>query len=187
MIINSVRINEEANKILIDVTATNLSKVLFWNSDTFKDVNQAINLSNLIPQGSNNYVFTINNYDVSVPYFSGLFFIEFTSDDEIKTSVVANLMVYQECLLNKVLSMRIEGCKDKSPSCRDCEDNTLNIQVLIDALYTSIQFGFFEEAIRILEVLDEDCEVCNTCPPYGDVKLLNGYGFGTIDNSIILL
>lgn len=188
MNINSVRINEEANKILIDITAENLTSVSLWTSETFKNPDQAINLNHLIPVPSgNNYVFTIDFSDVSLVNFTGLFFIELQTSQEIKMAVAANLVPYQECILEKVLNMDVQGCKGKNNSCKECEEDALGLQLLLDTLYTSIQHGLFEEAIRILTILNEDCEVCNNCPSYKNIKLVNGYGFGTLNNSIILI
>lgn len=188
MNINSVRINEEANKILIDITAEDLSSVSLWTSETFKNPSQAINLNYLIPVPSgNNYIFAIDFSDVSLVNFTGLFFIEFQTPEETEMAVAANLVPYQECVLEKVLSMDIQGCKGKNNSCKECEEDALGTQLLLDTLYISIQHSLFEEAVRILSVLDEDCGYYNNCSSCKNTQLVSGFGFGTLNNSITLL
>lgn len=197
--INSVVIDELSSKININISATELVQVLFWKHEDFQDYTKAIDVSHLIPENiDGSYTFAINKFDVNLESFNGLFFLEFVFNQEDqegqcdnesnrRIAVAANLISYHECLLNKVLSADINGCKQKKSNCVECEQNMLYIQVLISSLYSAIRFGFYEEAIRILETLNEMCEICNTCPPYGDTKLINGYGFGTVNNSVILM
>lgn len=192
--INSVVIDEFSNSIKISISAPNLTEVLFWKQEDFQDYSKAIDVSHLIPTNNNDiYIFTISKSDVNLESFNGLFFLEFVSGDSSsndysrKIAIAANLISYHECLLDKVLSTDIVGCKQKKSNCVECEEDMIYTQVLLSSLNTSIRFGFFEEAIKILKTLDEMCEICHTCPPYENVKLINGYGFGTVNNSIILL
>lgn len=191
IIINSIKINDSSD-ISINVSADDLQQVLFWTSDTFQDYTKAVDISGLIPSPiDGTYSFNIDRTFVNLEAFTGLFFLEFTSNEEDesgkKIGVAANLILYQECILDRLLKLEIKGCKEKSNSCRECQTDIITTQILVDTLYATIQNGLFEEAVRIIEVLDDECEVCHTCPSYGEVKLVNGYGFGTIDNSIILV
>lgn len=190
--IDSVRINDTSDTINVNVSANNLGQVLFWTSNTFQDYTKAIDVSGLIPIPVNgSYTFNIDKSLVGLENFNGLFFLEFTSEEEDETlkkiAIAANFTLYQECLLDRVLKMEIKGCKEKNNSCKECENDVLTTQLLLDTLYSTVQLGMLEESVKIVKVLDDECEVCNTCPSYEDTKLINGYGFGTIDNSIILV
>lgn len=197
--INSVVIDPTATKINVNIDALGLIGVTFWTWNTYDDPSQGIDLTSLIPapQG-NNYTFVIDVSDVNLTNFNGLFFIEFTFDnlEEIdlcheeankRLSVVANLTQYYNCLLDKVLKSDIKGCGQKESNCVECENDMMQTHVLLSTLQTAIRFGFFNEAIRIVEVLDDFCEICHSCPPYGDINIIGGYTFGIVNNSLTLL
>lgn len=190
MDINSVTINEFADNILVDISSSNLIKILFWKAKDFQDYTEATDI--VFPTSVNgDYIFTITKEDVGIETFVGLYFLEFTyledGLEQTKIAVVANLLPYQECLLNHVISMNIKGCKEEKSNCVECDKDVMRMQIVLSTLYSAIEFGFFEESVRLLEALDESCSTCDNCPDYENNKLINGYGFGTIDNAIILV
>ena len=182
--INELKINTTATEISVDVdtTVSNLfTKVLLWTTDTFKDIPTAIDLSHLLAGTDETEVFTILASELGVSKIEGLFFIEFTTNEpDTKLGVVSNFIPYYECILNRVLKSGVE-------SCRTTDSGLSYINTLLETLNYSIQTGFYEEAVKISKELDKICVLCATCASYEDTLLVNGLGFGTIDNSIILI
>lgn len=194
MIINSLRIDEFGLNIDVSISMENsetITKILFWDTVTYKDPAQAIDLTYLTEGGeTQTYVFSIPASAVGLEYYSKMFFIEFTSDAEennVVLGVTSNFIKYYECLINKTLSIDSKGCEQLMQDCIDCESGFLFISVLLNTLNASILSGCYEEAIKILENLDDMCELCHECPQYEDVSLTHGLGFGTFDNSVILI
>lgn len=211
LIINSITIDEFSTRINVDVTGTlvngmvspqvysQITQVLLWTSETFKDYTKAIDVTSFVTAPVNgNYSFSIPAEDIELPNMNGIFFLEFTTDttlppenciedSNIALGIAANLIKYHECLLNKVMKMDIKGCKKVESQCEECEEDLLYLSVLIEAIYTTVKFGFYEEAVKIMGALDDICDICHSCPDYKNTRLINGYGFGTVNNAIILI
>ena len=191
--INYLRINEDATQIDVTVSTTvgnTITQVLLWDIKTFKVYSQAIDLSHLLTGGSETETFSIPASELNLEYLSGIFFLEFKDSDSSSNSVLgvaSNFIKYHECLLEKVLKIDLEGCIKKSDNCDNCNKNIFSLSTLINALTISIQHGFYEEAARISNVVEDMCDICYLCPDYKNTKLINGLGFGTFDNSIRLL
>lgn len=201
--INTLKIDEFASKIIVDISTTvgnTITKVLVWNSETFKDYNQAIDLSSLLDGSDETESFSIFAQEhLGIEKITGLWFVEFESDEVIipddcanntntALGVTANLIPYHECILNKLLKTDVDGCKPIiNNECDECAGNVYYINTLLTTLRDAIKFGFYEEAVRIIGDLDDLCDVCHTCPDYGNTLLINGLGFGTQNNSIILI
>lgn len=198
--INLLQIDEFAEKINVDVNTTtgnNITKVYVWSSDTFKDYTKAIDLSSLIDGSDNTESFSIFAQEhLGVEKITGLWFVEFESNEEVipddcidnsntGLGVVANLIPYHECLLNKLLAIEVDDCKPViNDGCDECSGNIYYLNTLVTTLKDAIQFGYYEEAIRIIKTLDDLCDICHTCPDYGDTLLINGLGFSTVNNSL---
>lgn len=182
--INELKINDVATEISVDVdtTVSNVfTQVLLWTTATFKDIPSAIDLSHLLAGTDETEVFTIPASELGVSKIEGLFWVEFTTDEpDTKLGVVSNFIPYYECLLNKTMASGINSCKTTNPE-------ITYINVLIEVLNQTIQTGFYEEAVKISDELDKICAICATCPSYSDTLLVNGLGFGTIDNAITLI
>ena len=201
IIINSLNINELSDKIEVDISASVgevFTTVLVWNSSTYKDPSQAIDVSSLLTATSENEVFDIPASMLGVTNILGVWFIEFTTDeviipgaccqDNVRLGIVSNLTPYHLCILNGVMNMKIDGCSGKAiDGCAECNSETLYKQTLLDSLYFALGYGYYDEAIKLIGILDEICEVCNTCPDYGDTVLLTGSGHGVFNNILKLL
>ena len=135
---------------------------------------------------------------LGLSYISGLFLLEFTSDEIVDpteccdsnnaTGVVANFVQYEECILNKAMSAKIDNCNQLVVSdCESCGDNLLYASMFLSSLHAAVRNGFYNEANTIIKQLDEMCEICNTCPNYGNTQIVNGTGYGTVNNLIILI
>jgi len=193
--LNSITIDQFSSKIDVDVSTDvgNLfTKVLLWKSKDFKKSSKVIDLSQLLQKTNNIESFAISAQDIEMKNVTGLFFIEFFTDEvivpedcvknsNVSLAVVANLLPYKECVLSKTLSLDIKGCGTGG-----CESVTL-ISTLLSTLQTTIKYGFYEEAVKIIESLDELCTDCDNCPDYKNTLLINEEGFGTVNNAIILI
>lgn len=201
--INSVTINSNYS-IVVDVSTTvghHITKVLLWTMDTFKDYSKALDFSFLLDGTTNqeNFFITANQIDPDSNSLGGIFFLEFTSDEDpfecldnsnMNVAVVANTVPYQECLLNKVLSTQIAACDEKQDECIECQEKSQDVRyvsTLLRTLDIAIRFGYLEETIKIFKELNKVCEICHDCPDFGSTDLVAGYGYGTVDNSIILV
>jgi hypothetical protein len=198
--INSLRIDSFAENILVDVSTAvgqTITSVKIWKSDEYK-TSTFTDVSDLLSGISEVENFTIPAERLGLSYISGLYMIEFTSDEVISpdeccnsnntTGVVANFVQYEECILNKVLATEIDNCNVITLSdCENCGDNVLYASMFLTSLHTAVKNGFYNEANTIMKQLDEMCEICNTCPAYGNTEIVNGTGYGTINNSVILV
>ena len=198
--INSLRIDSFAENILVDVsTAVGqlITTVRVWKSDEYKTSN-FVDVSDLLSGTSEVENFTIPAERLGLSYISGLYMIEFISDEVISpdeccnsnnaTGVIANFVQYEECILNKVMAAKIDNCKQLVvQDCEDCGDYLLYSSMFLTSLYAAVKNGFYNEANVIIKQLDEMCEICDTCPAYGNTEIVNGTGYATINNSVILV
>lgn len=191
----------------MDVTTTvgNIfTSLLFWTSDTYDNPADAIDLSSLFAQTSENEVFTIPASAVGLTKFSGLFFLKFGTDEVVedtdccpdtntRIAIVANFTKYHECILDKLLNAEIDECGLLTQDCEECQDcpdcykSAPIVHLYLNNLYTAIQYGFYEEAIDLIKSLDTLCSTCQSCPDYGEALKLPGGGFGIYQNSLTLL
>lgn len=196
--INSLKIDQVYENINVDVVTpvgSEIIKMLVFTKDTYKDYSKAIDLSSLLSSTTNTEVLTIPASALGLEKLNGVFFIEFESnevivptdliDSNVTLGLVSNFIKYHNCLLERVLTLDIIGCEQVKEDCVECNKNLPFISTLLQSLNLSITFGNYEESIKILNMLDDMCDICHTCPEYGDTLLLNGLGFGTVDNTII--
>jgi len=204
VIINQLNIDALAENIVVDVATTPgnvFTSILIWTSDTFQVLIDAIDVSSYIVGTDETENILIPASALSLIKLSGLFFIELTTDEVVepgdccpdinkRLAVVSNFIKYHECILNKLLKAEIDECGLKCGGCDDCEDCASKIvttQMYLQGLYIAVQQGFYQEAIDIIKILDELCEVCHSCPDYGNAILLAGGGFGVYNNALTLL
>lgn len=199
VLINSLNINELSDKIEVMVTTdtgVTITKVLVWNSSTYQDPAQAIDVSSLLTGATNVETFDIPADMLGVTNVLGLWFVEFTTSevvepedccqDNVRLGMVANFTKYHECILNKFLSSEIDNCDLTKYSlknhCQECGSDPIYTSTLLDTLYFAVGSGFITEAISLIETLDEICEICHNCPDYGTTVLLTGGGYRVFDN-----
>ncbi len=196
VLINKLCISELSDKIEVEVTTevgSTFTKVLLWNSSTYQDPAQAIDVSHLLTATSEVETFDIPASDLGVINILGLWFVEFTTDevveetdccqDNVRLGMVSNFTNYLECVLNGLLRMEIEGCGPKLKDCDECSNyDPVLASTLLQTLFSLINFGYIEDALSVIEKLDEMCEICNTCPDYGTSVLLSGGGHGVFNN-----
>ena len=200
MNITNIYINKEAVSIKIQAELTDDTKVfdrlLLWDINTFKHYDLAIDLSDKLPTNTHIIDIDITINDLELETIEGLYFIELRSNEDVVEDnsnfgfgLVANYTKYQVYLIDKLLSIEIPKCKDKSSSCEECNsyDNLVLINMLFSSLQSATQMGYYDEAIKIIKTIDELIEICHDCPNYEDTLLRNGFGFGMLNNDIVVI
>lgn len=196
VIINKLHIDSLAEKIIIDIATTSgnvFTGIKFWTVTTFQNATTAIDLSASLAKTSEKEVLAIEASKVNLSKLSGLFFIEFTTNETTtataccgdinkRLAVVANFTKYHECILNQLLSTEVNGCEIS-----EAMQKAIALQTYLEGLHIAIQKGFYNEAIEIVKLLDQDCSICHSCPDYGNSVLVSGGGFGIFNNSLALL
>ena len=204
MNINLLEIHESAAYINASITAgtgNRVAGVYAWNSETYKDAADMINLSSLLDGTTQNEVFTISAADLGTDYISGVWVIDFyannstvvppsgapktnlPADEAPVTGVVANLVGYHECVLEKGMNIVVKDCTILPDNCGNT-DSLIFASTLIDLLNQALTFSLIEEAVRIAQALDDVCDICAGCPDYAAGLSNIGYGFKTVNNVI---
>lgn len=204
--INTLSISGNRDEILVDVEVPDgnfITQVLLWTEDTFKDISKALDLSSLLSGTDNREIFSITLEDIGITEFDGIYFVEFTSDepenlsecsdckDNVALGITTDFTKYHECILEKTLNVVLNP-KDSLFSDSVCgvsyNKDLVNASILLEGVYTALKFGWYQEAIKLLSSLEFYCDTgCKSCQSFSDTILQNGLGFGTIDNSIVLL
>ncbi len=201
--INILKIPSDRKTINVSVETSvgnTIDSVKLWTDSTFKDYTKAIDLSNKLEGINNKEVFSIEIGDINeTDSFDGIYFIEFTTtnivsvgnsctnnNDFIALGVVANLGYFQECLLEDILKVNY----NTEDVLNSNEINKLvNTKVLIDGLATSIKFGYYSEAIDLLNglrIICKDNSQCISCNSLTTPIFSSGLNFGILDDNIIL-
>jgi hypothetical protein len=191
--IQTLRISDDRQFIYLDVstsTGNTIEKILLWKEDTYKDVTKAIDLSSYISGLNNREVLSIPISAVSEEEFKGIYFLEFTStdtvndddcsdcDEAVAMGVTVDLTEYHDCILNQTMKVVLGGDNDE----------VLEAQLLLDNVYTSLRFGWYEEAISILALLEEYCGTdCVTCRELVVPEQKKNLGFGVLNGTMTLI
>lgn len=178
-----------------------IERVLIYKLADYKDPSKAVDVSFLLKKTSHVENISVEARELGVRKIDNIYIIEIKSSEEnIGTeiyneaiAIVSSHVKYEQCILERVLRIKTSGCKEHSVvvDCEDCNSGGVETaclaSTLFNALKGAIQHGFFEEAKKIQEELDCLCKPCKTCPDYMDTEFYNGSGFGTFDNTIILV
>lgn len=201
IIINILQVTPDRGAINISVETTTgdtINSATLWTDQTFKNTSQGISLDDKLTGASNKEVFTVGTSELGLNTLDGIYFIEFTStnntptttcsdcDDLILLGVTADLGYFQECLLNHVLEVQY----DTSDVINNMQlTDIYNIKMLLDAVCTSIKFGYYQEAIDVLSSLRKLCATCTSCSQCGNQDtpaFKTGLNFSVLDNNLIL-
>lgn len=208
--INSLKIDDFGANILVDISVPvgqTFTQAKIWKSADYKSEVACTtpssgscyqDITDLLLRQSEVENFSIPAERLGLSYISGLFIVEFTSDEviatdeccntNVATGAVANFVQYEECILNKAMSAKVDGCNQLIVSgCESCGDNLLYASMFLSSLHAAVRNGFYNEANTIITQLNEMCEICNTCPAYANTQIVNGTGYGTVNNTIILV
>lgn len=174
--INNFSIINNGLSLGVDVETSegyNITSMLLWKMNDFKDYSLAINLNYKLEQINNSEVFIITNEELNISKFEDIYFIEIQSDepddDECTTcltpalGITYNLLNYYNCMLNVLLDTNILDCKD----CNNVTTKNLvvTISLLIDSIEKSIELGFYTQAINNINKLKKLCSLnqCSNC------------------------
>lgn len=200
--INILQIPSDRKSINVSVetsVGSTIDSAKLWTDSTFKDYTKAIDLSDKLAGINNKEVFSIETGDVNgADSFDGIYFIEFTTttttgtsacndcDNLILLGVVANLGYFQECILKDILKVNY-NTEDVLNS--NEINKIVNTKVLIDGLSIAIKFGYYSEAIDLLNGLRVMCKndaQCISCDSLSTPIFKSGLNFGILNDNIIL-
>jgi len=175
IVINNFSIIENGSKLAIDIETTvgyNITSILLWDMNSFKDYSLATNLSYKIEAINNKEVFIVTATELGILKFEDIYFIEIESDAPSEEcpeclipalGITYNLNEYYNCLLDKIIKLQIKDCE----KCNDIQskNNVLMVGLLIDSIENSIKLGFYMEAIEHIKKLKQLCKAnnCTTC------------------------
>lgn len=177
--VNNINVNTNADTLTIDVSAATgylITGCRFWTDENFKDYTKLVNLDYKLTNLSENESFTVSPTEAGVSSFSGIYFIEFDTDepmeDECATEpvpflvVVTNLNKYYKCVAELILTSTV--CGPVNLFDREvCDDNKINkamsAEIFIQAILKCLELGQFVEAISLLQKLKQICKKCSSC------------------------
>jgi len=195
--INNLSISNDRTQLSVNVETnigSNITQVLLWNENTFKDYSQAIDISFKLEQVNNQEIFILLNTEINIGSFTGIYFLEFTSDYEEEEDcsmcqntiigIAANLNNIKLYLLEKILNLEV--CN----TCPNNYDEIINLDIISKGICTSLKLGYYEEAIflykKLKRLIGSNLE-CRSCRELKDPTYVNGLNFSTLDNSLILI
>ena len=176
--VNTININTNADELNIDVSAATgflVTGLRFWNEENFKDYTTLVNLDYKLENLSENESFTITPNEVGLSSFSGIYFLEFDTDetpmDECQEEsdpllvVVTNLNKYYKCIAELILKSSV--CASNLFDREVCDDNEINkamsAELIMQAILKCLELGQFVEAIELLKKLKLLCKKCSSC------------------------
>lgn len=206
--INIINFKINSTETAIDVTVETdpsyiITSAIVWTDETYKNYDLAVDVSSLLSQESNLESFSIPASMLGLERLGGIYFIEFISNSNEDPGcnscnntigVAASLNCFKECLLSKVLNYSI--CNNFSSCGENILCNIINIELLIQSLTTSLEFGYYNESLIILKALrklckcSEGCSECNECSECKDLPtpdFRTGLNYGTLNGTLILI
>lgn len=194
--INNLSISNDNLNLNVNVTTnvgSTITKVLLWNENTFKDYSQAVDISFKLEQVNNNEIFILENTEININEFTGIYFLEFTTDYEepecsncLNTviGIAANFNNVKSFILDKVLNLNV--CN----TCPNNYDNIIYADLTLNGLTHSLQLGYYDEAIflynKLKKLLGSDLN-CKNCKKLRTPSYNNSLNFGILNNSLILI
>ena len=173
--IKEFKIINDGSQLVINVETDltyNISSILFWKMNDFKNTDASIDLSSYLSQVDNIENITIDALDIGLVKFEDICFIEITSTfEEVDNcgnllspaiGITYNLSQYYTCLLSYLLEIPLD--------CSTCNTTKLNqmvitINMLIDSTIKALDIGYYTEAIGFVNSLKKICalKTCTDC------------------------
>lgn len=198
---NKIEIDSTSSEIEVIVSTllegSFFTNVYFYTAYSFK---YSIDLSHLLEGESESEAFKIKAEDVGLDNFIGLYYLEFhiqtvkndynchNGDIEpiMEIFPVANLTKYHLCILDNISDIYIEDCEIKygknkniNEECTHCDSKLFLKNSFLEALYVAIEYGFTQESVRIIKLLDKLCNDCNCYTKKDPIINLSGIKMGT--------
>jgi len=169
IIIDTLKIDSIAENITIDVktdVGSLITKISVWNTETYKNPTEVIDLSSLLLNTSEIENLVITAQELSVEKITGIWFIEFESNviqedgsTDTALGVVANLIQYYEYVLSGLIEMGSDIVSCTSAECGKSKENLFYVDALLNTLKDAIRFGYYEESIKMINNLDDLCNI----------------------------
>ena len=189
--IKYLSIDSLATEITVELIASEgetISKVSVWNEETYGDSTLSIDRSSKLAGDTSREVFTVTAEDLGQD-IEGIFYFEFTvepsvldtcvTEPTVVLGVVANLLKYYNCILNKVLELEVDKCQFKEPG--ECEESALYLNILLENLLNALNYGFYEEANILIADLKKS--LCDCLPCENTVgKIVTGTTYSSSEN-----
>ena len=188
--------NEKSIEISIETNqGDTINSATLWTDKTFKDYTKSKSLNSYLKQTNNKEVFTVPISEVGE---AKIYFIEFTSTNNVINEectscngntilgITGNLNSYRDCLLKSLLSIDAYCNSEKN---KLNIDNSINLSLMIESLQISIQFGYYDQIINIINTLDKLCKntSCDECRSLITPSLKIGLNFSIFNNNLTLL
>lgn len=173
--INNFSIIEDGTKLAISLETTtgyNITSIMLWDMNSFKDYTLAVNLNYKIEAINNQEIFIVTATELGILKFEDIYFIEVESNapsEECSNcllpalGITYNMLPYYACLLNNILNTEITDCSN----CNNLTTKNLviTISLLIESVIKSIELGFYLQAIANVNKLKKLCELsqCTNC------------------------
>tara|TARA_R110000796_G_scaffold202062_1_gene318323 strand:+ start:6939 stop:7535 length:597 start_codon:yes stop_codon:yes gene_type:complete len=174
-------------------SGSNLTELLMWTQDTYKNYNNAIDLTNLLNLTvTGSQTISISTSDISEDYLSGIYFIELTDNSTPSSdcSTCSNTELGVATDFSRFSYCLAEYLVDINYNCANCDNNlstALTMKMYIDGLRDSLQLGNFTTAISFFENMDRFCSgSCVECSSTLSDAARYGLGFQTLGNELIL-
>lgn len=176
--INNFEIINNGTQLTIDVSANvgyNITSVLLWDMQGFKDYEKAFDVSSLLQQISEHEVLLINATQFGLNQFKDIWFVEiesdFISEDECENcdapalGITYNLLPYYDCLLDYLVKNGLNDCFNCGN--RIDQDMAIMLNLLIDTTIKCLDLGYYIQAIDMVEKLQKLCDAraCTDCRP----------------------
>jgi len=178
--INNFEIVNNGEQIAIDVETGltyEITSILLWQMDDFKDYSKAKNLTYKLQNINNKEVILVTAAELNISSFNDIYFIEIESDeptDEECSScqtpalgITYNLLPYYQCILNYFF----EG-NDKNNECKSCNSvnakpEVITISLLIQMVENALEVGYYLQAVDMVNKLKKLCSIknCTNCKP----------------------
>jgi hypothetical protein len=190
ILINNFSITNSGSSLAIDVETTvghNITSMLLWNMDSFKDYSLAINLGHKLEQINHKEIFVLTAAELGILKFEDIYFLEIESDaptPECNTcllpalGITYSLLPYYACMLEYLLESDNTDCS----TCTDLTSKNLlvTLNLLLDSVERSIEIGFYLQAIANVKKLKKLCSIrecigckqiqCNSCGQFNQAK-----------------
>ena len=155
--------------IELDVQVTagqTVTKLLFWDQDTYKDPSKSVELTSLLNGSTNVESIQISSSDANALKFDGIYFLQIqTSDDEGIVVATFNMTQYYTVQAKLIANIDL--------SCLNCNTNFQNallFDLYLEATKQSLFLGRYQDAINNLANLKitigtSNCDSCSDVEP----------------------
>ncbi len=197
--INEISISNDSKKLQVNVetnVGASITSIKLWDHNTFKEYDQAIDLSFKLENINNKEVFIVESSEINIPSFTGIYFLEIESDYEEEEAcisctntvlgVATNFNSINTLILDMILQLNV--CDDFDNCNKVNKKKIINNTLMIEAVSRALLFGYYDEAIFIYnKILKLNKNItCNTCKNLATPTFNNGLNYAIINNTLIL-